>query len=335
MRIGITMGDPNGIGAEIIVKLLKSGRYRDCVVYGCPAALRGLKNPVIDPFGELSEYGRGRVTAENGRAAYKYLETAARDALAGRIDAVVTAPLNKEALHLAGYRYDGQTEILAKLTKTKKYGMFFYSPALCVMLTTIHKSIRQAPKLLTKQKLRDTIELGVEAMRLLGVPRPRVAVCGLNPHAGENGLFGHEEQKIITPVVKEFQARRINIQGPLPADTLFVQRRGYDLVIAQYHDQGLIPLKMLALDRAVNITVGLPIIRASVAHGTAYNIAGQGVADAGSLASAVKLARIMVKRNYPLTNSKRTSLAGTASQRQKKERYRVSRDNSVVRNRGR
>ncbi|MDR1324012.1 MAG: 4-hydroxythreonine-4-phosphate dehydrogenase PdxA, partial [Candidatus Margulisbacteria bacterium] len=121
MRIGITMGDPNGVGAEIIVKLLKSGRYQDCVVYGYPAALRGLKNPVSDPFGQLREYGRGRVTAENGRAAYKYLEAAARDALTGHLDAIVTAPLNKEALHLAGYRYDGQTEILAKLTGTKKY----------------------------------------------------------------------------------------------------------------------------------------------------------------------------------------------------------------------
>ncbi|MDR1453562.1 MAG: 4-hydroxythreonine-4-phosphate dehydrogenase PdxA [Candidatus Margulisbacteria bacterium] len=295
MRIGITMGDPNGIGAEIIVKLLKSGRYRDCVVYGNPAALRGLKNPITDPFGKLSEYGRGRVTAENGRAAYKYLAAAARDALAGRLDAIVTAPLNKEALHLAGYRYDGQTEILAKLAKTKKHGMFFYSPALCVMLTTIHKSIRQVPKLLTKQKLRDTIELGLEAMRNLGVPRSRVAVCGLNPHAGENGIFGREEQKIIAPVVREFQARQINIQGPLPADTLFVQRRAYDLIIAQYHDQGLIPLKMLALDRAVNVTIGLPIIRTSVAHGTAYDIAGRGAADTGSLAAAVRLARLLVK----------------------------------------
>ncbi|MDR1323294.1 MAG: 4-hydroxythreonine-4-phosphate dehydrogenase PdxA, partial [Candidatus Margulisbacteria bacterium] len=213
----------------------------------------------------------------------------------GHLDAIVTAPLNKEALHLAGYRYDGQTEILAKLTGTKKYGMFFYTPDLCVMLTTIHKSLRQVPKLLTKRKLRDTLELGIETIHLLGVPRPRVAVCGLNPHAGENGIFGREEQKIIAPVVREFQARKINMQGPLPADTLFVQRRKYDLVIAQYHDQGLIPLKMLAFDRAVNITAGLPIIRASVDHGTAYDIVGRGVADTGSLAAAIRLARLMVK----------------------------------------
>ncbi|GBR76082.1 4-hydroxythreonine-4-phosphate dehydrogenase [Candidatus Termititenax persephonae] len=297
MRIGITMGDPNGVGAEIIVKLLKNKGYRDCVVYGNPLALSGLKNQIIDPFGRLTEHGRGRVTAENGRAAYQYLQAAAGDALSGAIDAVVTAPLNKQALRAAGYKQDGHTEILAELTGTKKYGMFFYAPELCVMLTTIHQSIRQVPRLLTRQKLADTIDLGLAAIRLLGLRQPRVAVCGLNPHAGENGIFGREETTIITPVIKNYQKRGVKIAGPFPADALFTpaQRRKYDLVIAQYHDQGLIPLKLLAFERAVNVTVGLPIIRTSVDHGTAYDIAGQGKASTGSLAAAIRLARQMVK----------------------------------------
>ncbi|MDR1997884.1 MAG: 4-hydroxythreonine-4-phosphate dehydrogenase PdxA [Candidatus Margulisbacteria bacterium] len=300
MRIGITMGDPNGVGPEIVARLLARGGYADCVVYGNRGALSSyarLTAEVSDPYGALREHSKGRVLPENGAAAYAYVAAAARDALAGRIDALVTAPLNKEALHLAGYKYDGHTEILARLTKTKKYGMFFYSPDLCVMLATIHKSLQAVPALLTRQKLKDTIELALSGLRSIGVQNPRLAVCGLNPHAGEHGLFGSEEQKIIAPVIRGCQRQGIKIAGPFPADTLFTpaRRRAYDLIIAQYHDQGLIPLKLLAFDRAVNVTVGLPIIRASVDHGTAYDIAGQGRAAWGSLAAAVRLVRIMVK----------------------------------------
>ncbi|MDR2431815.1 MAG: 4-hydroxythreonine-4-phosphate dehydrogenase PdxA [Candidatus Margulisbacteria bacterium] len=300
MRIGITMGDPNGIGPEIVARFWAEKKYRDCVVYGNAAALSAyarLSAEIIDPYGRLPEHSRGRVSAVCGAAAYAYLEAAARDALAGRIDALVTAPLHKTALNLAGYKYAGHTEILAKLTGAKKFGMFFYSPALCLMLATVHQSIRQVPALLTRQRLRDTVELALLGLRLIGLPEPRLAVCGLNPHAGEDGLLGLEEKKIITPVVRGFRRAGLNISGPFPADTLFLpeQRRRYDLIIAHYHDQGLIPLKMLAFDRAVNVTVGLPLIRTSVDHGTAYDIAGRGIARTGSLAAAVRLARKMVK----------------------------------------
>lgn len=299
MRIGITMGDPNGIGPEIVARLLAERKYKNCVVYGNTDALayyERITNEVIDPYGKLTEHSRGRVLARNGAAAYAYISAAVADALAGKIDALVTAPLNKAALCKAGYKYDGHTEILAKLTKTKKYGMFFYSPELCVLLTTIHKSLRQVPALLTRQKFQETIELALLGLNSLGIKKPQIAVCGLNPHAGENGLFGEEEQKIIIPVIKQYQNKNLKIIGPFPADTLFVQeqRQNYDLIIAHYHDQGLIPLKMLAFDRAVNVTVGLPIIRTSVDHGTAYDIAGRGIAHLGSLSAALDLAEKMV-----------------------------------------
>ena len=304
MRIGITMGDPNGIGPEITARLLADGECADCVVYGNAATLKryaNIPNEIIDPYGGLQEHSRGRVLADCGAAAYAYIKTAAQDTLAGKIDALVTAPLNKEALHKAGYKYDGHTEILAKLTKTKKYGMFFYSPEMCVMLTTIHKSLKQVPGLLTQAKLKDTIALALSGLQSLGIRRPRLAVCGLNPHAGENGIFGNEEQNIIIPVVKNYQRKKINISGPFAADTLFTpqQRQKYDLIIAHYHDQGLIPLKMLAFANAVNITIGLPIIRTSVDHGTAYDIAGRGIASFGSLEEAVRIARIIIRNSPP------------------------------------
>jgi 4-hydroxythreonine-4-phosphate dehydrogenase len=204
----------------------------------------------------------------------------------------VTAPLNKEAIHLAGYSFPGHTEILAERTGTMAYAMLFVSEPLNVILTTIHCALSEVPRLMTAEKLESTIHLGAQAMRQLGVAAPRIAVAGLNPHAGEAGRFGNEETTVMLPVIRAFQGCGYSVEGPFPADTLFrdaVAGR-YDLVVAQYHDQGLIPLKLLAFDSAVNVTVGTPVIRTSPDHGTAYAIAGKGIAKPESLIAAIRLA---------------------------------------------
>lgn len=295
VMLAITMGDPNGIGPEIITKLLNQPGFMDCVVIGNSEALGKInkKVTVIDPFGPLKEHNNGRATAQNGEASYWYVLTAIEMAQKGIIDGIVTAPLNKEALHKAGYRFDGHTEILAGVTGTKKFGMMFWSPKLNIMLSTIHKPLEKVPGLLTKQKFQETIDLALSGMNDLGVKNPRIGVCGLNPHAGEGGLFGDEEQKIMIPVIRRYK----NVFGPYSADTLFTPERirQFDLIIAHYHDQGLIPLKMLAFDTAVNITVGLPIVRTSVDHGTAYDIVGKNSAHTGSLKNAIVCARKIVR----------------------------------------
>ncbi len=303
--LGITMGDPNGIGPEIIGKYLKTDPDPDIVIIGSATALAeyNLPNKIIDPFGKLKEIAKGRPTPENGLASYSYVVKAIEMAKKREIAAIVTAPLNKEALHLEGINFDGHTEILAEQTKTKDFGMMFYSPKIKIMLTTIHKSLKEVPALITKQRFAKTIDLAILGLRDLGIKNPRIAVCGLNPHAGENGIFGSEEQKVLTPVIKKYQKNKINIQGPFPADTIFipVNLAKYDLIIAHYHDQGLIPVKILAFDEAVNITVGLPIIRTSVDHGTAYDIVGKRIASISSLSAAVAVARQIVKNK---TNAK-------------------------------
>ncbi|MFH1428505.1 MAG: 4-hydroxythreonine-4-phosphate dehydrogenase PdxA [Candidatus Margulisiibacteriota bacterium] len=282
--IGITIGDPAGIGPEIIEKALKSSEVTN------------ICNPEIiaddEYYQNKNKIVIGKVQPLGGKIAVESFLLAIRMAQSGELDAIVTTPLNKAAIHMAGYSYNGHTEILAELTGTQKYAMLFYSEPLKVILTTIHCSLASVPKLLTAEKLQTTIELGYQAMLDLGINQPRLGVAGLNPHAGEGGLFGNEEQEIILPVIKDFQKRGWQIQGPLPPDTIFraAVENKYDLIIAQYHDQGLIPLKLLAFDKAVNITVGTPVIRTSVDHGTAFDIAGTDIANPSSLIEAIKVA---------------------------------------------
>ena len=279
-RIGITAGDPAGIGPEITAKAAgNAGVLSICepVVYG----------PVTsDPF------ERGRVTAAAGRAAYEAIVRAVEDARAGRIDAIATAPINKEAFAAAGLPWPGHTELLAQLTGARRVAMMFYADALRVVLATVHVPLRKVPETLTQARLEDTIELSAAELPRFGLPAPRLAVAGLNPHAGEHGLLGAEEDDVMTPAIAACAARGIDVRGPFPADTLFnrAMKGEFDAVIACYHDQGLIPVKLVAFGRAVNVTLGLPIIRTSVDHGTAFDIAGRGIADPSSLIEAVRLA---------------------------------------------
>jgi 4-hydroxythreonine-4-phosphate dehydrogenase len=282
-RVAITAGDPAGIGPEIARKAAVDSR----VLAVCEPVLYG---PVSADA--LSEFERGRVSAAAGRAAYEAITRAVADALAGRVQAIATAPINKEAFAAAGLPWPGHTELLAHLTGAPRVAMMFYSDVLRVVLATIHIPLARVPGALTHRVLEDTIELTAADLPRFGVERPRLALAGLNPHAGEQGLFGSEEQDVLTPAVIACRERGIDISGPLPGDTVFVRavRGEFDAVIACYHDQGLIAVKMAAFGRAVNVTLGLPIIRTSVDHGTAFDIAGQGIADASSMIEAVLLA---------------------------------------------
>jgi 4-hydroxythreonine-4-phosphate dehydrogenase len=220
------------------------------------------------------------------------------DAQLGRIAAIVTAPLNKEAMHAAGLDFPGHTEILAQRSGTEHVAMMLVNEQLRVILTTIHLALSDVPKTITQALELRTIELAHQACQGMGIENPRIAVAGLNPHAGENGKFGREEIEVIVPAIQRARAQGINVTGPWPGDTIFMRaRRGeFDMVVAQYHDQGLIPIKYLGVDEGVNVTVGLPFVRTSVDHGTAFDIAGQGIADPASLETAFKLAMRMLGR---------------------------------------
>jgi 4-hydroxythreonine-4-phosphate dehydrogenase len=282
-RVGITVGDPAGIGPEIARKAAGDERVRaDCdpILYG--------------PHDEtdLARFARGRVSAEAGRAAYDAIVAAVDDARAGRIEAIATAPINKEAFAAAGLPWPGHTELLAHLTGAPRVAMMFHADALRVVLATVHIPIAAVPAALTPQRLEDTIELAAAELPRFGFASPRLALAGLNPHAGEHGLMGAEEGTVLAPTVARCRDRGIDIRGPFPADTIFLRamRGEFDAVVACYHDQGLIPVKLAAFGRAVNVTLGLPIIRTSVDHGTAFDIAGLGTADPSSLVEAVRLA---------------------------------------------
>ena len=237
-------------------------------------------------------FAAGRLSAEAGRAAYDTIVRAVDAAKAGEVDAIATAPVNKEAFKLAGLPWAGHTDLLAHLTKAPHVAMMFHSEALRVVLATVHIPLAEVPRALTQASLEQTIALTARSLPLFDKAQPRIAVAGLNPHAGEHGLFGLEEQTAIAPAVAACQARGIDVSGPHPGDTVFVRaRRGeFDVVVACYHDQGLIPIKLLAFGQAVNVTLGLPIIRTSVDHGTAFDIAGKGIADPQSMIAAVLLA---------------------------------------------
>jgi 4-hydroxythreonine-4-phosphate dehydrogenase len=279
-RIAITCGDPAGIGPEIAAKAAADPRVRDVcdpVLYG-PTSLDGIM--------------AGHLSAAAGRAAYDAIVDAVGAAMAGRVDAVATAPINKEAFALAGLPWHGHTELLAHLTGAPSVAMMFHSDVLRVVLATIHVPLSEVPRLVTQATLERVIRLTARELPRFGCEAPRLALCGLNPHAGEGGVLGPEDQRVLEPAVAACRRDGIAVSGPFPADTLFVRasRGSYDAVVACYHDQGLIPVKMLAFGRSVNVTLGLPIIRTSVDHGTAFDIAGKGIADHGSLVEAIRLA---------------------------------------------
>jgi 4-hydroxythreonine-4-phosphate dehydrogenase len=279
-RIAITSGDPAGIGPEVAAKAAADARVLavcEPIVYGPPDA---------------SCFAPGVLSGEAGRAAYDVIVRAVDDALRGVVQAMATAPVNKEAFRLAGLPWSGHTDLLAHLTGARHVAMMFHSDALRVVLATVHIALAEVPRALTAASLEATIDLTARELPRFGIARPRIAVAGLNPHAGEHGLFGGEEETAIRPAIAACRARGIDVDGPFPGDTVFVRaRRGdFDIVVACYHDQGLIPVKLVAFGQAVNVTLGLPIIRTSVDHGTAFDIAGKGVADPESMIAAVLLA---------------------------------------------
>ncbi len=318
--IAVTMGDPAGIGPEIIARTFADPGFRDenhaLVVGDTKIMERAVNlldlplrvNPISEseeaafepdtidvlavtdlpddlPFGELDERA--------GDAAFLYVEKAIELASAGRVVAIATAPLNKEAMHLAGHKYPGHTEILARLTGTKDYAMMLVTDELKVIHVSTHVSLKEAVDRAKTERELAVIHLAHESLRKLGVESPRVAVAGLNPHAGENGLFGSEDAEQIAPAVAAAVEEGIDATGPWPPDTVLMRaRRGdFDIVVVQYHDQGHIPIKLMGFDTGVNVTVGLPFFRTSVDHGTAFDIAGTGKADPTSLRAALDLAR--------------------------------------------
>jgi 4-hydroxythreonine-4-phosphate dehydrogenase len=324
-RLAITMGDPAGIGPEIIVKACRrlmprvdAGSLR-LLVIGHRSALDAARHllgetlefPETDNAAlgflaagdEQTPIRFGEIAPEAGRFAYLAMERAVDLALTRRIDAIVTAPLNKEALNLAGYHYAGHTDMLSALTKTPGSIMLLAHGDMRVGHVTTHVALADVPRLLTPERLRRTIDLTHGATRDLGIPHPRVAVAALNPHAGEGGLFGRQDIEVTTPVVEQCRADGMDVTGPVPGDTVFVKLRArqFDAVVAMYHDQGHIPVKLLGFDvdpvtgvwralSGVNITLGLPVIRTSVDHGTAFDIAGKGVASEESLIEAIDYA---------------------------------------------
>jgi 4-hydroxythreonine-4-phosphate dehydrogenase len=319
--IGITMGDPSGIGPEIILKSFEkpSIRKNKIVVIGDYIIMQAMYdilkiksytlrkilnvneceyNPetlnILDlESGDVMEFRRGVVHAVSGKIAFEAIRKAVALANKNEIYSIVTAPLNKEALHLAGFKYPGHTEILADLTNTKDYAMLLYDKKLAVIHVSTHVSLLEAITGLKQERIEKVIVIANDIMKRLCPGEPRIAVAGLNPHSGENGLFGKEEIEKIIPAIKKMQEKNINVDGPCPPDTVFLQavKGKFDIVVAMYHDQGHIPLKLLGFDSGVNVTVGLPFIRTSVDHGTAFDIAWKGIANENSMVEAIKLAK--------------------------------------------
>lgn len=306
-KIALTIGDPAGVGPEITLKaLLAEGIRETCrpLVIGDSVVIREAIRQMDIPLdagdldmigtGEVKErdFAKGKATREGGIASVSYIRKAVELAMHGVVDAIVTAPITKASLKMAGLPWPGHTEMLAEMTGTREFAMMLCGGPLKVVLSTIHVPLREVPRLITTQLVLGTIALAVRAGEMLGLETPRIAVAGLNPHAGEAGMFGAEEADAIAPAVQEAQARGMAVSGPLPADTLFhrAYKGDFDIVVCMYHDQGLIPLKMIAFDTGVNVTVGLPIVRTSPDHGTAYDIAWQGVANPSSMTEAIRLA---------------------------------------------
>lgn len=326
--LGITMGDAAGIGAEIILKACADPKlYEQAipVVYGDSKVLKKAckilnvntqikdisspkeANPSVGTLNVINldcipeDFEYGKINAACGKGSYLFIERAVKDALTHDIHAIVTAPLNKEALHLGGCPYPGHTEILANLCGIKDYSMMLWSPKLNVIHVSTHISLRKACDAVQRERVLRVIRLADETLKLMGYKKPRIAVAGLNPHCGEGGLFGDEDLKEIVPAVKDALNEGINVQGPIAPDTVFhraANKGEFDIVVVMYHDQGHIPLKVLGFSSGVNITVGLPIIRTSVDHGTAFEIAGQGIADSESMTAALNIGASMAKTKF-------------------------------------
>ena len=315
-KIAVTMGDPAGVGPEVCLHLLQNGELAELctpVIFGdhdvlvetakqCsmtePSRYTGglgeANRPCILDIGAITPtaFEIGIINAATGRASYTYVEDAINAALSGQVAAVTTAPINKEALHAAGISYPGHTEIFTDLTHSQHSCMLQYSSEVRCVFATTHVAYSEVPSLLTTSRILETLELGAQAMKRLRGGKPKIGVLGLNPHAGEHGLFGAEEEAVIIPAINAARAKGFDVEGPIPPDTAFLpnKRKETDLFVCMYHDQGHIPLKALCFDKAVNTTLGLPIVRTSVDHGTALDIAGQGKANPNSLFEAVKLA---------------------------------------------
>ncbi|MGB0507752.1 MAG: 4-hydroxythreonine-4-phosphate dehydrogenase PdxA [Pikeienuella sp.] len=315
--LAITMGDPSGIGPEITaMALAKQPADKAFIVVGCPQvmeravgvakstkAVRGIQNvgdatfepntiEVLQTSKFITPPVYGVVNAESGKAAFDSIVKAIECANDGQISGIVTAPIHKEALSAAGVKYPGHTEILADYGKAERVAMLLGNDEIRTVLVTIHVSLLDAIEAADFDAQMAAIRLAHEGATALGFINPRVAVAGLNPHAGEGGLFGREEIEIISPAIKAAQAEGINASGPWPGDTVFMQARQghFDIVVAQYHDQGLIPVKYMGLEKGVNITLGLPFVRTSPDHGTAFDIAGQGIAHPDSMETAIEYA---------------------------------------------
>ena len=332
--IAITTGDPAGIGPEVVLKALADQELSniarwvvisDAAILDMAGKQIGLKPPdrivqdgeqisarrschkmgqqsaktapvcLLDLHQlEVSQFTIGELSAACGRAAIEYVRTATQLCLDGQADAMVTAPLNKEAVALTDQHFTGHTEFIADIAEAPESWMLLVNDHLRVIHVSTHRSLRSACELDTHRILR-TIQLGNEALQSLGYHQPRIAVCGLNPHAGENGLFGSEDLELIVPAIQSAQNMGMTCEGPFPADTIFIQavRGAYDLVVAMYHDQGHVPMKLLDFEHTINVSLGLPIIRTSVDHGTAFDIAGKNRADPSSMKAAMKLAVTM------------------------------------------
>ncbi|MFO0940250.1 MAG: 4-hydroxythreonine-4-phosphate dehydrogenase PdxA [Pirellulales bacterium] len=325
-RIGLTMGDPAGVGPELVLRALNNLQFFEAnqlVVFGnnqilqrCSQELKlpipachimspsDFTNHTVLPASEpitivsdetlrAGDLVVGRTSPAYGQAAYSYIDQAINAALSGRVNAVTTAPINKESLHVAGHKYPGHTEIFAERASSPRWCMMQYSEKITCTFVTVHCGYKDVPTLLTQQGILDTIELTDEAIRRIRGRAARILVCGLNPHAGENGLFGdREEERLIEPAIAIAKTRGINVDGPFPPDTVFIPNKlaSCDAIVCMYHDQGHIPVKALAFEEAVNTTLGLRIVRTSVDHGTAFDIAWKGIAKPDSLFAALRLA---------------------------------------------
>jgi 4-hydroxythreonine-4-phosphate dehydrogenase len=319
--LAITLGDPAGIGPEVILKALRHEKVyqqaRPLIVGDARILARAAEwinghSLRLERVNQIAEgsyqpgtltildlhnadpqaIAPGKISAEAGKAAVEYVFAACDLTLAGEADAVVTAPLNKEAMHLGGYKYPGHTELLTERTQAKKVSMLLVGPTLRVVHVSTHVSLQEAIRRVTRPRVREVIEIAQQSCRALGITNPRIAVAGLNPHASEGGLFGNEEAQEIVPAIADARQAGLSVSDPLPPDTVFLRavKGEFDIVVAMYHDQGHIPMKLLAFDSGVNVSMGLPIIRTSVDHGTAFDIAGTGKANEESMLAAIDVA---------------------------------------------